>query len=190
MRPFLFGPGANTERGKETNTVGIVFELLYAGERKRAGTGWTSRRGSIEFSQREEFWDDEETAKKGNDLYNYEGTMLNARVREDESRIHDANMVAESRDNVDVLLVFAGLFSAVVTTICHTSDIPELRSHRAVVNGSSVDAFSPSPQSPCIAFVPATRRLVYLPVLSLTTALVAILAEQWLHYYVVLPSGS
>ncbi|SJL04832.1 uncharacterized protein ARMOST_08203 [Armillaria ostoyae] len=81
----------------------------------------------------------------GNDTYNYEEkypedatyeeTTSNARVwrvHEDESRIHDANMVEESRDNVDVLLVFvgpyshlsasplnmskAGLFSAVVTT--------------------------------------------------------------------------
>ncbi|SJL04837.1 uncharacterized protein ARMOST_08208 [Armillaria ostoyae] len=83
--------------------------------------------------------------KKGNDTYNYEEkypedaiyeeTTSNARVwrvHEDESRIHDANVVEESRDNVDVLLVFvgpyshlsasplsmskAGLFSAVVTT--------------------------------------------------------------------------
>ncbi|KAK0442900.1 hypothetical protein EV421DRAFT_1903869 [Armillaria borealis] len=68
-------------------------------------------------------------ARKGNDAYNheekyfedapYEETAPNARVwrtYEDESRIHDANMVEESRDNVDVLLVLAGLFSAVVTT--------------------------------------------------------------------------
>ncbi|KAK0466934.1 uncharacterized protein EV420DRAFT_1506250 [Desarmillaria tabescens] len=46
----------------------------------------------------------------------YEETAPNARVwrtYEDESNSHDANMVEESRDNVDVLLVFAGLFSAV-----------------------------------------------------------------------------
>ncbi len=81
----------------------------------------------------------------GNDVYNYEEkypedaiyaeTAPNAKVwrtYEDESRIHDTNLVEESRDNVDVLLVFvcpyshlstsplnmskAGLFSAVVTT--------------------------------------------------------------------------
>lgn len=55
----------------------------------------------------------------GNDAHNYEEkypedaiyeeVSSNARVwrtYEDESRIHDANMVEESRDNVDVLLVF------------------------------------------------------------------------------------
>ncbi len=60
----------------------------------------------------------------GNDAYNYEEkypedaiyeeTTSNARVwrtYEDESRIHDANMVEESRDNVDVLLVFVSLHS-------------------------------------------------------------------------------
>ncbi len=48
----------------------------------------------------------------GNDPYSYEETMLNARVRRtygDESRIHDANMVDESRDKVDVLLVFVSM---------------------------------------------------------------------------------
>ena len=38
--------------------------------------------------------------------------MLNARVRRtcgDESRIHDANMVDESRDKVDVLLVLVSM---------------------------------------------------------------------------------
>ncbi|PBK92067.1 hypothetical protein ARMGADRAFT_176785 [Armillaria gallica] len=81
--------------------------------------------------------------------------MLDARVRRtygDESRIHDANMVDESRDKVDVLLVFAGLFSATVTTICRTSPPYQSMSEsltfelvlvqRAVANGSSVDAFS------------------------------------------------
>lgn len=52
------------------------------------------------------------TARKVNDPFNYEEKYpedaLNAKVwrtHEDESRIHDANMVEESRDNVDVLLV-------------------------------------------------------------------------------------
>ncbi len=63
----------------------------------------------------------------GNDAYNYEDkypedapyeeASPNARVwktYEDERRIHDANMVEESRDNVDVLLVFV---SPVVTLL-------------------------------------------------------------------------
>lgn len=69
----------------------------------------------------------------GNDAYNYEEkypedaiyeeVSSNARVwrtYEDESRIHDVNMVEESRDNVDVLLVFV---SPVVTLM------PSLLSH-------------------------------------------------------------
>ncbi len=36
------------------------------------------------------------------------------RTYEDESRIHDANMVEESRDNVDVLLVFVSPFVALL----------------------------------------------------------------------------
>ncbi len=63
----------------------------------------------------------------GNDAYNYEEkypedarneeTTSNARVwrtYEDESRIHDANMVEESRDSVDVLLVFVSLVVALL----------------------------------------------------------------------------
>ncbi|KAK0489230.1 hypothetical protein IW261DRAFT_1414600 [Armillaria novae-zelandiae] len=118
------------------------------------------------------------TGKKGNDRYNYEEkypedatyeeTAPNARVwktYEDESRSHDANIVEESRDNVDVLLVFAGLFSAVVTTIVaqtyqslqadyaamSTSLLFELiLVQRAIANGSSVDTISASPLNPRI----------------------------------------
>ncbi|KAK0492205.1 hypothetical protein EDD18DRAFT_1358293 [Armillaria luteobubalina] len=162
--------------------------------------------------------------RKGNDAYNYkekypedapyEETAPNARVwrtYEDESKIHDANMVEESRDNVDVLLVFAGLFSAVVTTfIAQTyqnlqadynamsvSLLFELvLVQRAIANGSSVKSITPSPLNPTIAFVPATtdvwvNGLWFVSLfLSLTTALVAVLVKQWLHCYVVLPSGT
>ncbi|KAK0455171.1 uncharacterized protein EV420DRAFT_1272951, partial [Desarmillaria tabescens] len=144
----------------------------------------------------------------------YEETAPNARVwrtYEDESRIHDANMVEESRDNVDVLLVFAGLFSAVVTTfVVQTSQSlqPDYSAmsasllyesvlvQRAIANGSSVDTIAPSPLSPNIAFVPATtdvwvNGLWFTSLfLSLTTALFAVLVKQWLHHYVVLPSGT
>ncbi|PBK65499.1 hypothetical protein ARMSODRAFT_1022302 [Armillaria solidipes] len=49
----------------------------------------------------------------------YEETGPNARVwrtYQDESLVFDMNMVGQLRDSVDVLLVFAGLFSAVVTS--------------------------------------------------------------------------
>ncbi len=69
-----------------------------------------------------------------NDAYNYEDkypedapyeeASPNARVwktYEDERRIHDANMVEESRDNVDVLLVFVspvGYLTVLVIQSC------------------------------------------------------------------------
>ncbi|KAK0185917.1 hypothetical protein F5146DRAFT_1068496 [Armillaria mellea] len=151
-------------------------------------------------------------ARKGNDAYNYEEkypedapyeeTAPNARVwrtYEDESRIHDANMVEESRDNVDVLLVFAGLFSAVVTTfVAQTyqnlqADYTAISAsllfelvlvQRAIANGSSVNSIAPSPLNPVIAFVPATTDVWVNGLwsvslfLSLTTALVAVLVKQ------------
>ncbi|PBK62856.1 hypothetical protein ARMSODRAFT_895242, partial [Armillaria solidipes] len=158
----------------------------------------------------------------GNDAYNYEDkypedapyeeASPNARVwktYEDERRIHDANMVEESRDNVDVLLVFAGLFSAVVTTFVAQTyqnlqvDYAAMSAsllyesvlvQRAIANGSPVTAITPSPLNPSIAFVPATtdvwvNGLWFTSLfLSLTTALVAVLVKQWLHHYVALPS--
>ncbi|KAK0442913.1 hypothetical protein EV421DRAFT_1903881 [Armillaria borealis] len=164
------------------------------------------------------------TVKKGNDSYDYEQKYPEDapykeaapaarvwRTYEDESRNHDANMVEESRDNVDVLLVFAGLFSAVVTTfVVQTSQSlqPDYTAmsasllyesvlvQRAIANGSSVNAIAPSPLNPTIAFVPATtdvwvNGLWFTSLfLSLTTALVAVLVKQWLHYYVALPSGT
>ncbi|PBK83085.1 hypothetical protein ARMGADRAFT_945368, partial [Armillaria gallica] len=160
----------------------------------------------------------------GNDSYDYEQKYPEDapneeaasaarvwRTYEDESRNHDANMVEESRDNVDVLLVFAGLFSAVVTTfVAQTSQSlqPDYAAmtasllyesvlvQRAIANGSSVDSIAPSPLNPTIAFVPATtdvwvNGLWFVSLfLSLTTALVAVLVKQWLHHYVALPSGT
>ncbi|KAK0227919.1 hypothetical protein IW262DRAFT_1455102 [Armillaria fumosa] len=162
--------------------------------------------------------------KKGNDTYDYEQkypedalyeeTAPAARVwrtHEDESRIHDAIMVEESRDNVDVLLVFAGLFSAVVTTfVVQTSQslqpdysamsasllYESILVQRAIANGSPVNSIAPSPLNPTIAFVPATtdvwvNGLWFTSLfLSLTTALVAVLVKQWLHHYVAIPSGT
>ncbi|KAK0442863.1 hypothetical protein EV421DRAFT_2056409, partial [Armillaria borealis] len=164
------------------------------------------------------------TVKKGNDSYDYEQKYPEDapyeeaapvarvwRTYEDESRKHDANMVEESRDNVDVLLVFAGLFSAVVTTfVVQTSQSlqPDYAAmsasllyesvlvQRAIANGSPVNTIPPSPLNPTIAFVPATTDIWVNGLwftslfLSLTTALVAVLVKQWLHHYVALPSGT
>ncbi|PBK93080.1 hypothetical protein ARMGADRAFT_872821, partial [Armillaria gallica] len=144
----------------------------------------------------------------------YAETLPNARVwrmHQAESEIHDANMVEEIRDNVDVLLVFAGLFSMVVTTfVVQTSqslqaDYVQVSAsllfelvlvQRAITNGSPINMIPISSLNPQTTFVPAAtdvwvNGLWFTSLfLSLTTALVAILMKQWLHHYVVLPSGT
>ncbi|KAK0227845.1 hypothetical protein IW262DRAFT_1264703, partial [Armillaria fumosa] len=144
----------------------------------------------------------------------YEETTPNVqvwRVHEDESKKHDDNMVEESQDNVDVLLVFAGLFLAVITTfVAQTSQSLQVDNaamsasllyesvllQRAIANSSLVNSIASSPLNPTITFVPVTtdvwvNRLWFTSLfLSLTTALVTVLMKQWLHHYVALPSGT
>ncbi|PBK87589.1 hypothetical protein ARMGADRAFT_1085609 [Armillaria gallica] len=136
------------------------------------------------------------TVKKGNDTYDYE------------QKYPEDAPYEEGPGGEDVLLVFAGLFSAVVTTFVvqmSQSLQPDYAAmsasllyesvlvQRAIANGSLVTAITPSPLNPTIAFVPATmdvwvNGLWFTSVfLSLTTALVAVLVKQWLHHYVALP---
>ncbi len=67
---------------------------------------------------------------------------------------------------------------------------------RAIANGSPVETIPVSSLNPQTAFVPAAtdvwvNGLWFTSLfLSLTTALVAVLVKQWLHHYVVLPSGT
>ncbi|KAK0429788.1 hypothetical protein EV421DRAFT_1722744, partial [Armillaria borealis] len=125
----------------------------------------------------------------------------------DEAADFDANMLAEWRDTVDVLLVFAGLFSAVLTAfVVQTSQNMQPDYNQASTfllfeilkattsNGSQVSIpssptafFSPSPSSSdewinSLWFVSLT--------LSLITALVAVLVKQWLYQYVAIVSDS
>ncbi|PBK79284.1 hypothetical protein ARMGADRAFT_864099, partial [Armillaria gallica] len=123
----------------------------------------------------------------------------------DEAADFDANMLAEWRDTIDVLLVFAGLFSAVLTTfVIQTSQNmqPDYNEASTLLlfeilkatasNGSQIsipssptDFFSPTPSDEWINslwFVSLT--------LSLITPLVAVLVKQWLHQYVAIVSDS
>ncbi|KAK0471543.1 hypothetical protein IW261DRAFT_1553494 [Armillaria novae-zelandiae] len=144
----------------------------------------------------------------------YEETGSNARVWRtylDESVVFDMNMVEQLRDSVDVLLVFAGLFSAVVTSFVAQTyqslqvDYVQMSAsllfelvavQRALASGSSVESVPLSPFSPDATFIPATidvwvNGLWFTSLaLSLTTALVAVLVKQWLHHYTSLPSGT
>ncbi|SJL00656.1 uncharacterized protein ARMOST_03969 [Armillaria ostoyae] len=161
---------------------------------------------------------------KGNDPFNYEEKYPedayceemgpNARVFRtyiDECSIHDTSMVEEARDGVDVLLVFAGLFSAVVTTfVAQTSqslqaDYTEMSANllfemisiqRAIASGASLDTVAASPLNPNTMFIASTTSIWVNGLwftslaLSLTTALVSVLVKQWLHHYMALPSGT
>ncbi|KAK0483893.1 hypothetical protein IW261DRAFT_1675497 [Armillaria novae-zelandiae] len=161
---------------------------------------------------------------KGNDPSNYEEIFPedayceelgpNARVFRTylaERAIYDVNMVEESRDGVDVLLVFVGLFSAVVTTfVAQTSqslqaDYTEMSANllfeminiqHAIASGASLDTITPSPLNPNITFIASTMSVWVNGLwftslaLSLTTALVSVLVKQWLHHYTDLPSGT
>ncbi|KAK0493139.1 hypothetical protein EDD18DRAFT_431297 [Armillaria luteobubalina] len=143
--------------------------------------------------------------KTGNDPFNYEEkypedkiyaeAAPNARVWRtyvDESKIHDARMVGESRDSVDVLLVFAGLFSAISASLLFEMVLIQ----GAIANGSSLDNVPASSLNPYTKFTPATtdvwvNGLWFTSLsLSLATALVAVLVKQWLHHYLALPSGT
>lgn len=163
------------------------------------------------------------TVNRGHDVHNYEErypedapyeeTASTARVwrtHEDESRNNDSNMVEQFQDSVNLSLVSAGLFSAVVTAFVVQSSqnlqpnyaaisaslLYELvLIQRAVANGSSVNTIT-SPFDPSVAFVPASADIWVNGLwftslfLSLTTALIAVLVKQWLHYYVAPPSGT
>ncbi|KAK0455697.1 uncharacterized protein EV420DRAFT_1692404, partial [Desarmillaria tabescens] len=130
------------------------------------------------------------------------------RAYNSEALASDVKSVEEYRDAIDVLLVFAGLFSAVVTTfVVQTSEnlqpdytqltttlLAELIAvQRASANGSSPDSV---PSSVTNTFVPDNldvwiNTLWYISLLlSLTTALIAVLAKQWLHHYTSVTSGT
>ncbi|KAK0200825.1 hypothetical protein DFS33DRAFT_1265535, partial [Desarmillaria ectypa] len=129
----------------------------------------------------------------------------------DECAIFDAEMVEDWRDGLDVLLIFAGLFSAVVSTfVVQTSqnlqiDYGEVSAsllfelvsvQRAMADGASVDLVPRSGLTPYTPFHPKTLDLWVNGLwfaslsLSLSTALVAALAKQWIHQYVSVPSGT
>ncbi|SJL04172.1 uncharacterized protein ARMOST_07532 [Armillaria ostoyae] len=119
----------------------------------------------------------------------------------------DLEMVEGWRDGLDVLLVFAGLFSAVVTTfVAQTSQslqvdygqvtatllIELIDVQRSAANGSVVNTI---PRSD-LTFRPSTsdswvNGLWFTSLsLSLTTALFAVLTKQWIHQYMSVPSGT
>ncbi|KAL1676870.1 hypothetical protein EV122DRAFT_180170, partial [Schizophyllum commune] len=121
------------------------------------------------------------------------------RVMLDEGRINDAAMLRRFRDHLDVDLVFAGLFSAVLTTfVVQTSQTPSntgdttiallleiIAIQRAWANDPRVDdiaSFNPPSPSPSPSLW--INRCWFLSlVFSLLAAFGAVVVRQWLQEY-------
>ncbi|KAK0476770.1 hypothetical protein IW261DRAFT_1367571, partial [Armillaria novae-zelandiae] len=157
---------------------------------------------------------------KGSDPFNYEQKFPedkrheemgpNARVWRtylEECATFDIEMVEGWRDGLDVLLVFAGLFSAVVTTfVAQTSQslqvdygqvtasllIELINVQRSASNGSLVNDVPRSDLTFRSSITDSWVNGLWFTSLSLslTTALFAVLTKQWLHQYMSVPSGT
>ncbi|THV00911.1 hypothetical protein K435DRAFT_584950, partial [Dendrothele bispora CBS 962.96] len=130
-------------------------------------------------------------------VYNHEATRKNSEKTE------------EWRDGLDSLLVFASLFSAVITTVgTQTStrlqkDWGEVTSNlmmeliaiqHAGFSGNSIDAIPSSQLTPSSKFTPRPLDVVinalwfFSLALSLSVALAAIVCKQWIHQYTTVSS--
>ncbi|KAJ7486932.1 hypothetical protein FB451DRAFT_957821, partial [Mycena latifolia] len=98
-------------------------------------------------------------------------------VYNDESATFDNDMISESNDSLDILLVFAGLFAGVLTTF--------LSQTAGVITPRSPDAPPLQPSALWINGLWFTSLT-----LSLATALLAVLAKQWLRQYSSFITGS
>ncbi|KAF9011007.1 hypothetical protein BDZ89DRAFT_1226071 [Hymenopellis radicata] len=121
----------------------------------------------------------------------------------EESQKFDVEVVEDWRDTIDVLLVFAGLFSAVVSTFAvegyqnlqpdyqqlSTSlliDLVTLQTNTTFEPSiPDLDAFSPTLQNIWVNGLWFTSLTM-----SLITALISGLIKQWLHHYTIIPSGT
>ncbi|KAJ7832869.1 hypothetical protein B0H14DRAFT_2364544, partial [Mycena olivaceomarginata] len=128
-------------------------------------------------------------------------------VYNDESQIFDNDIMIESGDNLDILQVFAGLFSSVLTTfVAQTSQalstdntavsnsilLELVALQRALANGTSLEAIPSADTSFTAALSDVWVNGLWFTslTLSLATALLAVLAKQWLRQYSSFITGS
>ncbi|KAJ7111090.1 hypothetical protein C8R44DRAFT_259990 [Mycena epipterygia] len=128
-------------------------------------------------------------------------------VYNEESAMFDNDMIVESGDNLDILLVFAGLFSAVLTTfVAQTSQALSLNNsavsnsillelvalQRAQANGTPFDSIPAADTSFTVSRTDIWVNSLWFTslALSLSTALLAVLAKQWLRQYSSFIDGS
>ncbi|KAF9031131.1 hypothetical protein BDZ89DRAFT_637228 [Hymenopellis radicata] len=143
-------------------------------------------------------FNDDYVARFPEDPYGQE-TAPNARayrVYVEEAAAFDENMVGQSRDGLDVMLVFVSQnlqadFSEMSALLLHDLLVVQL----AMVDGATVNVTTPS-INPAEKFEPDVIDIWIngLWVVSLTTSLVvalaAVLVKQWLHRYMTFPSGT
>ncbi|KAK0215531.1 hypothetical protein IW262DRAFT_1439870, partial [Armillaria fumosa] len=199
--------------GFERTLMRLVENLTaYFSRRRRKST-----RGMMGIQRREYI-------VKGNDPFNYEEKFPEDKEHEElgptarvwrtyleECAAYDIERVEGWRDGLDVLLVFAGLFSAVVTTfVAQTSQSLQVDNgaitasllfelinvQRAAGNGSLTNDVPRSGLTPFSDFHPTAsdswvNGLWFVSLsLSLSTALFAVLTKQWIHQYMSVPSGT
>ncbi|KAF8186913.1 hypothetical protein K438DRAFT_1973112 [Mycena galopus ATCC 62051] len=128
-------------------------------------------------------------------------------VYNDESAIFDNDMLVGSGDSLDILLVFAGLFSGVLTTfvsqtfqalspdntaISNSILLELVALQRAQANGTSIDSIPAADLSFAAALSDLWVNGLWFTslALSLTTALFAVVAKQWLRQYSSFIAGS
>ncbi|KAL1672406.1 hypothetical protein EV122DRAFT_200024, partial [Schizophyllum commune] len=130
-------------------------------------------------------------------------------VYNDEAQIADGERVQTLNGTLDVLLVFAGLFSAVVTTFVAQSSqalnpdyaqitaslVCELvRLQRAAASGDTgnVPTSLPSLEDRTYKTSDLWVNGLWLAslIFSLSTALIAVLAKQWIQHYISLSGGT
>ncbi|KAF9059342.1 hypothetical protein BDP27DRAFT_1238974, partial [Rhodocollybia butyracea] len=129
------------------------------------------------------------------------------RVYGDEATAFDADMVGELSDSLDILLVFAGLFSAVLTTfVVQTSQ--SLSQDYTQLSASYLSELTllvhANTNSTAISNIPLTSTAFAPAILdlwinglwfasltiSLSVALFAVLAKQWLRQYMSMITGT
>ncbi|KIY64603.1 hypothetical protein CYLTODRAFT_89562 [Cylindrobasidium torrendii FP15055 ss-10] len=125
----------------------------------------------------------------------------------DEAAIFDMDMVGEAADSLDILLVFAGLFAAVLTTfVAQTSQslspdnsavtvsllVELVAVQRAAITGSSLSDIAAADVAPAIDRTSIWVNALWFTslALSLASALLAVLSKQWLRQYTSFIAGS
>ncbi|KAF8918475.1 hypothetical protein CPB85DRAFT_1558305 [Mucidula mucida] len=125
----------------------------------------------------------------------------------DESRIFDTQKCEEWQDGLGVLIVFASLFTMVVSIFCSQSFkylrpdtnlmisalITEMvQINRAIADGTPIENV---PRADITTFTPMQPDVWVIGMwytshaLSLSVAVFAMLAKQWIRHYMILPSG-